>query len=68
MKIHFKINMSNKNHTQFTIFEDGVKCGQVCMTTIGFVDFHIMISKGCNSLLDTFESSGKCYKGEINEN
>ena len=61
MKLHLKINMSNKNHTQFTIFEDGVKCGQVCMSTEGFGHFHMIVAAGCIST-DEFKSSGKFYE------
>ena len=61
MKIHLRIDSSNKQHTRFTIFEDGANCGQLCMNTPGFFNFYMIISQGLNLPEDEFIATGKAY-------
>ncbi len=64
MKLHLRIDSSNKIHTRFTIFEKGINCGQVCMTSYGFAQFHQIVFHGC-APWDEMVSTGEFTNSEL---
>ena len=61
MNLHLQINRSNARHTSFTVFIDGVSCGELTMLTADFPTFHMILGHGKSDTMDTYRSSGHFY-------
>jgi hypothetical protein len=64
MKIHLRIDSSDPSHTRFTVFANGANCGDLCMTTNEFANFHQIVNLGCCKEVDEFNSTGKMWTEE----
>ena len=63
MKIHLRADEANGVHTRFTVFINGVNCGQLCMSEEEATFFHEVVLRSTYKLpTDEYISSGRWFK------
>jgi len=62
MRIHLKATEADGTHTRFTVFVDGVNCGELCMLEHEAILFHDIIRHSTWKLdSDEFITSGEWF-------